>query len=57
MTMWTELLGHAFTLDYVEVGGIHTRRFVAGQGEPILFLHGGGGPFGRLYSGDPRLST
>ncbi|MBM9464202.1 alpha/beta hydrolase [Aeromicrobium sp. YIM 150415] len=43
MTIWTELRNVAFTVDYVDAGGLRTRSLRAGQGEPIVMLHGTSG--------------
>ena len=46
MTFWTDLLGEAFEVSYVDAGGVKTRAFRSGfRGEPVLFLHGISGHF------------
>lgn len=43
MTIWTELTGVDFAVEYVDAGGLRTRALRAGQGEPIILLHGTSG--------------
>ena len=45
MTIWTDLTGIAFCLDYVDAGGISTRALRAGppEGQDVIFLHGTSG--------------
>ncbi len=43
MSIWTDLTGIAFNLQYVDAGGIKTRALVAGKGEDVIFLHGTSG--------------
>ncbi len=40
MTFWTDTLGMAFEIKFVDAGGTRTRTMIAGHGEPIVFLHG-----------------
>ena len=40
MTIWTDLADTAFAVDFVDAGGLRTRSLRAGQGEPLIFLHG-----------------
>ncbi len=40
MTYWTDLLTTPHELRYIDAGGISTRSLVAGEGEPVVFLHG-----------------
>ncbi len=40
MSFWTELLGLAFEVKFVDAGGVRTRVLQAGSGEPVIFLHG-----------------
>jgi len=42
-TIWQELLGVAFTQGYVQAAGVRTRYLEAGDGPPLVFLHGTGG--------------
>ncbi|MES9537696.1 alpha/beta fold hydrolase [Actinomadura sp. NPDC000600] len=42
-TVWVDLLGTAFEQRFYDVGGVRTRSIEAGEGPPIVFLHGGGG--------------
>jgi len=43
MTIWTELADLAFKLYYLNASGIRTRVLEAGEGEPLILLHGTGG--------------
>lgn len=45
MSMWLHLVSIAYRLGYVNAGGIRTRFFEAGSGNPeaVVFLHGSGG--------------
>lgn len=45
MSIWTELTGTPFSLDYVDAGGVSTRSLQAGpeDGPPVIFLHGTSG--------------
>lgn len=43
MTIWSELADVEFKLYYVNAGGIKTRVLEAGNGEPLILLHGTGG--------------
>lgn len=45
MTIWTDLTGIAFRLDFVDAGGVPTRALIAGpeDGPPVIFLHGTSG--------------
>lgn len=45
MTIWTDLTGIAFSLDYVDAAGVPTRALVAGpeDGSDVIFLHGTSG--------------
>ncbi|WP_213453526.1 alpha/beta fold hydrolase [Rhizomonospora bruguierae] len=43
MTIWTDLTGVPFSLDYVDAGGVRTRTLRAGEGEAVIFLHGTSG--------------
>lgn len=40
MSFWTDLLGLQFEVKHIDVKGIKTRSLIAGQGEPLIFLHG-----------------
>lgn len=42
-TVWLDLLDQPFEQKFYDVGGIRTRSVEAGEGPPIVFLHGGGG--------------
>lgn len=45
MSIWTDLTGTAFCLDFVDAGDIPTRALIAGpaDGDPVVFLHGTSG--------------
>ena len=43
MTIWTDLNGISFCLDFINAGGTRTRALVAGQGEDVVALHGTSG--------------
>ena len=44
MTIWTELTSATpFSLGFVDAGGVRTRTLRAGDGEPVVFLHGTSG--------------
>jgi 2-hydroxy-6-oxonona-2,4-dienedioate hydrolase len=42
-TIWLDLLDVAYEQRFYDVGGVRTRSIEAGEGPPIVFLHGGGG--------------
>ena len=42
-TMWLDLMGVGLTQSFYDVGGVRTRVLEAGQGTPVLLLHGTGG--------------
>lgn len=42
-SVWMELLGKPFRLDYADAAGARTRYIDLGSGEPLIFLHGTGG--------------
>lgn len=43
MTIWTDLTGTPFSVDFVDAGGLRTRTLRAGHGDPVVFLHGTSG--------------
>lgn len=43
MTIWTDLTGIPFCVEFVDAGGIKTRALTAGAGEDVLMLHGTSG--------------
>lgn len=43
LTAWLELMDVPFKLGYVDAGGVKTRYLEAGEGEPLILLHGTGG--------------
>jgi 2-hydroxy-6-oxonona-2,4-dienedioate hydrolase len=42
-SIWNELQGVDFRQTYYDAGGVRTRVIEAGQGTPLIFLHGTGG--------------
>lgn len=42
-TIWNELAGLDFSVSTVDAGGVPTRALQAGEGEPVIFLHGTSG--------------
>lgn len=42
-TIWVDLLRVPFAQRFYDVGGVRTRCIEAGEGPPIVLLHGGGG--------------
>jgi pimeloyl-ACP methyl ester carboxylesterase len=53
MSFWTDTLGMAFEIKYVDAGGTRTRTLIAGKGAPIIFLHGISGHL-EAYVGSAR---
>jgi 2-hydroxy-6-oxonona-2,4-dienedioate hydrolase len=43
MTFWTDLIETPYCVRYVDAGGVRTRALQAGEGEPVVFLHGTSG--------------
>lgn len=43
MTLWTDLMPLPFSLSYVDAAGVPTRALRAGEGAPVVFLHGTSG--------------
>lgn len=43
MTAWLDLTGIPFSIDWVDAGGVQTRRLSAGDGPDVMFLHGTSG--------------
>ena len=43
MSIWTDLSGIPFRVDFTDAGGIKTRALVAGEGEDVIFMHGTSG--------------
>lgn len=43
MSIWTDLTGIAFRIDFVPAGDIATRALIAGEGEDVIFMHGTSG--------------
>ena len=56
MTIWTELTGTAFCLKYVDAGGLSTRSLQAGDGYPVVMLHGTSGHLEAFVRNLPTLS-
>lgn len=42
-SIWTDLMGLDFRQTFYNVKGVKTRAIEAGQGKPLVFLHGAGG--------------
>lgn len=43
VSIWNELAGAAYRQHFIDAGGIRTRIIEAGDGEPLIMLHGIGG--------------
>lgn len=43
MSIWTDLTGIPFCVEWVDAGGVATRSLVAGEGPDVVFLHGTSG--------------
>lgn len=43
MSIWTDLTGTAYRVGFTDAGGVPTRVLRAGDGEPVIFLHGTSG--------------
>ena len=43
MTIWTDLKGIPFCVNFVNAGGVRTRALVAGEGDDVIMLHGTSG--------------
>lgn len=43
MSIWTDLTGIPFRIDFVNAGDIKTRALIAGNGEDVIFMHGTSG--------------
>ena len=43
MTIWTDLTGVGFSIDFVDAGPVRTRTLRAGDGDDVVFLHGTSG--------------
>lgn len=56
MTIWTDLANTEFKLHFVDAGGIRTRVLEAGNGEPMILLHGTGGHIEAFARNIPELS-
>jgi len=56
MTIWTDLANTEFKLHFVDAGGIRTRVLEAGNGEPMILLHGTGGHIEAYARNIPELS-
>lgn len=42
-TIWSDLIGRGFEVKFIDAGGIRTRCVMAGEGGPLILLHGTGG--------------
>src|SRR5699024_6605627 len=56
MTIWTELADIPFEVSYAPVNGVRTRVLRAGQGEPVIMLHGTSGHLEAFVRNIPSLS-
>lgn len=56
MTIWTELTGTAFETSYAPVNGARTRVLRAGEGEPVVMLHGTSGHLEAFVRNVPAFS-
>jgi 2-hydroxy-6-oxonona-2,4-dienedioate hydrolase len=56
MTIWTELMSTGHAVRFVDAGGLRTRTLVAGQGEPVIMLHGTSGHLEAFVRNIPALS-
>jgi 2-hydroxy-6-oxonona-2,4-dienedioate hydrolase len=43
ISIWNNFIGHEVKQSFYQAGNIRTRAIEAGQGEPLIFLHGTGG--------------
>lgn len=43
MSIWNDLTGIPFKVDFVNANGVTTRALIAGEGEDVLFMHGTSG--------------
>ena len=56
MTLWTDLASAEFKLFYLNANGVKTRVLVAGEGDPLILLHGTGGHIEAYARNIPELS-
>lgn len=56
MTIWTDLARTEFKLHYVDANGVKTRVLEAGNGKPLILLHGTGGHIEAYARNIPELS-
>ena len=57
MTIWTELAGTAFEMSYEPVNGARTRVLRAGQGDPVVMLHGTSGHLEAFVRNVPSFAS
>jgi 2-hydroxy-6-oxonona-2,4-dienedioate hydrolase len=57
MTIWTELAGTAFEVSYEPVNSARTRVLRAGQGDPVVMLHGTSGHLEAFVRNVPSFSS
>jgi len=43
MSIWNDLTGIPFRIDFVNANGVNTRALIAGEGEDVIFMHGTSG--------------
>ncbi|MFJ8235327.1 alpha/beta fold hydrolase [Ureibacillus sp. NPDC094379] len=56
MTIWSDLANIEFKLHFVDANGIRTRVLEAGEGTPLILLHGTGGHIEAYARNIPELS-
>ncbi len=56
MTIWTELMTTGHAMRFLDAGGLRTRALVAGQGQPVIMLHGTSGHLEAFVRNIPALS-
>ncbi|MPZ83606.1 MAG: alpha/beta fold hydrolase [Actinophytocola sp.] len=56
MTLWTDLAGTPYEIDYAPVGGVRTRALRAGSGEHVVLLHGTSGHLEAFVRNVPALA-
>lgn len=56
MTIWSNLASQQFSLYYLDANGIRTRVLEAGEGTPLILLHGTGGHIEAYARNIPELS-
>ncbi len=57
MSIWTELAGTEFAVEYTDAGGLGTRSLTAGSGDALVMLHGTSGHLEAFVRNIPALSA